>query len=75
VRCARCAEIKNVPSNRHHDVPFRLMHRPRPLSSDRNAARVSPERRDGVEGGGTQTQGVSITGETLFGPAEVFPVV
>jgi RNA-directed DNA polymerase len=36
----------------------------------RNAARISPERRDGVEGGGTQTQRISTTGETLFGPAE-----
>ena len=36
----------------------------------RKAARISPERRDGVEGGGTQTQRISTTGETLFGPAE-----
>src|SRR6516225_3219612 len=36
----------------------------------RNTARVSPERRDGVEGGGTQTQRISTTGETLFGPAK-----
>ena len=39
----------------------------------RNAARISPERRDGVEGGGTQTQRISTTGETLFGPAEPTP--
>ena len=40
---------------------------------DRNAARVSPARRDGVEGGGTQRQRISTTGETLFGPAEATP--
>src|SRR5215469_541115 len=39
----------------------------------RNAARISPERRDGVEGGSTQTQRISTTGETLFGPAEATP--
>ena len=39
-------------------------------ATDRNAARVSPVRRDGVEGGGTQRQRISTTGETLFGPAE-----
>src|SRR5215469_6351389 len=42
-------------------------------ATDRNAARVSPVRRDGVEGGGTQTQRISTTGETLFGPAEATP--
>src|SRR5437867_1746342 len=40
---------------------------------DRNAARVNPVRRDGVEGGGTQRQRISTTGETLFGPAEATP--
>jgi hypothetical protein len=40
---------------------------------DRNAARVSPARRDGVEGGGTQRQRISTAGETLFGPAEATP--
>jgi len=39
-------------------------------ATDRNAARVSPVRRDGVEGGGTQRQRISTTGETLLGPAE-----
>ena len=39
----------------------------------RNIARVSPDRRDGVEGGGTQRQRISTTGETLFGPAEATP--
>ncbi len=39
----------------------------------RNAARVNPARRDGVEGGGTQRQRISTTGETLFGPAEATP--
>ena len=42
-------------------------------ATDRNAARVNPARRDGVEGGGTQRQRISTTGETLFGPAEVTP--
>src|SRR5215475_367525 len=42
-------------------------------ATDRIAARVSPARRDGVEGGGTQTQRISTTGETLFGPAEATP--
>jgi RNA-directed DNA polymerase len=40
---------------------------------DRNAARVNPVRRGGVEGGGTQRQRISTTGETLFGPAEAAP--
>src|SRR5205809_6960362 len=40
---------------------------------DRNAARVNPVRRGGVEGGGTQRQRISTTGETLFGPAEGTP--
>ena len=40
---------------------------------DRKAARVNPVRRDGVEGGGTQRQRISTTGETLFGPAEAAP--
>ena len=39
-------------------------------ATDRNAARVKPVRRDGVQGGGTQRQRISTTGETLFGPAE-----
>ena len=39
----------------------------------RNAARVKPERRDGVEGVSTQRQCISTTGETLFGPAEATP--
>src|SRR5436190_9032506 len=42
-------------------------------ATDRNAARVNPDRRDGVEGGGTQRQRISTTGETLFGPAEATP--
>ena len=42
-------------------------------ATDRNAARVNPARRDGVEGGGTQRQRISTTGETLFGPAEATP--
>ncbi len=39
-------------------------------ATDRNAARVNPDRRDGVEGGSTQRQRINTTGETLFGPAE-----
>ena len=39
-------------------------------ATDRKAARGNPVRRDGVEGGGTQTQRISTTGETLLGPAE-----
>jgi len=39
-------------------------------ATDRNMARTNPVRRDGVEGGGTQRQRISTTGETLFGPAE-----
>ena len=42
-------------------------------ATDRNAARVNPVRRDGVEGGGTQRQRIDTTGETLFGPAEATP--
>ena len=42
-------------------------------ATDRNAARVNPERRDGGEGGSRQRQRISTTGETLFGPAEVTP--
>jgi len=34
---------------------------------------VKPVRRDGVQGGGTQRQRISTTGETLFGPAEATP--
>jgi Reverse transcriptase (RNA-dependent DNA polymerase) len=41
--------------------------------TDRNTARTDPIRRDGVEGGGTQRQRISTTGETLFGPAEATP--
>src|SRR5450432_1654843 len=36
----------------------------------RRTARVKPNRRDGVSGGGTQRQTIELTGETLFGPAE-----
>ena len=42
-------------------------------ATDRNIARANPVRRDGVEGGGTQTQRISTTGETLFGPAGATP--
>src|SRR6266478_6118149 len=42
-------------------------------ATDRNNARTNPVRRDGVEGGGTQRQRISTTGETLFGPAEATP--
>jgi RNA-directed DNA polymerase len=42
-------------------------------ATDRNAARVNPVRRDGVQGGGTQRQHIDTTGETLFGPAEAAP--
>ena len=42
-------------------------------ATDRNAARVNPARRDGVQGGGTQRQRISTTGETLFDPAEATP--
>lgn len=41
--------------------------------TDRNTASTNPIRRDGVEGGGTQRQRISTTGETLFGPGEVTP--
>jgi hypothetical protein len=43
-------------------------------ATDRSAARVNPDRRDGVEGGSTQRQRISTTGETLFGPAEATPI-
>ena len=36
----------------------------------RSTARMEPNRRDGVSGGGTQRQTIQLTGETLFGPAE-----
>src|SRR5947209_18382282 len=42
-------------------------------ATDRSIARTNPVRRDGVQGGGTQTQRISTTGETLFGPAEETP--
>jgi RNA-directed DNA polymerase len=42
-------------------------------ATDRNNARINPARRDGVEGGGTQRQRISTTGETRFGPAGVAP--
>ena len=42
-------------------------------ATDRNAARVNPVCRDGVEGGGTQRQSINTTGETRFGPAEATP--
>src|SRR5580704_4785169 len=42
-------------------------------ATDRNTARMEPVCRDGVEGGGTQRQCISTTGETLFGPAEATP--
>jgi len=42
-------------------------------ATDWNQARVDPVRRDGVEGGGTQRQRISTTGETLFGPVEATP--
>ena len=40
---------------------------------DRDKARVNPIYRGGVEGGGTQRQRISTTGETLFGPTEATP--
>lgn len=39
----------------------------------RSTARMEPNRRDGVSGGGTQRKSVKLTGETLFGPAEESP--
>src|SRR6266851_7842908 len=39
----------------------------------RNAARVIPGRRDGVQGVSTQRKHIDTTGETLFGPAEATP--
>jgi len=39
-------------------------------ATDRSTARMDPARRDGVQGGGTQRQRISTTGETRFGPAE-----
>src|ERR1700693_3794728 len=42
-------------------------------ATDLDIARTNPARRDGVEGGGTQRQRISTTGETLFGPAEATP--
>ena len=39
----------------------------------RSAARMEPNRRDGVSGGSTQRQTIQLTGETLFGPAEEAP--
>jgi Reverse transcriptase (RNA-dependent DNA polymerase) len=38
--------------------------------TDRNTASTNPTRRDGVEGGGTQRQRISTTGETPSGPME-----
>jgi retron-type reverse transcriptase len=38
-----------------------------------SAARGTLVRRDGVQGGGTQRQRISTTGETLFGPVEATP--
>src|ERR1700757_676672 len=40
---------------------------------DRTTARVNPACRDGVQGGGTQRQRISTTGETRVGPAEATP--
>jgi hypothetical protein len=54
---------KNQPSGSSEAKPV----------TDRNIARTSPIRRDGVEGGGTQRQRISTTGETLFGPGEATP--
>ena len=42
-------------------------------ATDRSTARETLVRRDGVQGGGTQTQRISTTGETRFGPAEATP--
>src|SRR5260370_25649116 len=42
-------------------------------ATDRSTARMEPVRRDGVEGGGTERQRISTTGETRFGPAEATP--
>ena len=39
-------------------------------ATGRNIARTNPVCRDGVQGGGTQRQRISTTGETRFGPAE-----
>ena len=39
----------------------------------RNSARVHPDRRDGVQGGGTRRKRIKLTGETLFGPWEETP--
>ena len=39
--------------------------------TDGSLASNAPVRRDGVQGGGTRRQRTRITGETLFGPAEV----
>ena len=41
--------------------------------TDRSIAGIALTRRDDVEGGGTQRQRISTTGETLFGPGEVTP--
>jgi len=42
-------------------------------ATDRNAVRVNPDRRDGVQGGGTPRQHIDTTGEALCGPAEATP--
>jgi len=42
-------------------------------ATDRSAASNSSVRRDGVKGGGTRRQRITLTGETLFGPAEETP--
>jgi RNA-directed DNA polymerase len=39
----------------------------------RSTARMEPDCRDGVSGGGTRRQTIELTGETLFGPAEETP--
>jgi len=42
-------------------------------ATDRSTARSYPDRRDGVEDGGTQTQHIQLTGEALSGPPEKTP--
>ena len=39
----------------------------------RKLAGEHPDRRDGVQGGGTRRKRIKLTGETLFGPAEPTP--
>lgn len=42
-------------------------------ATSRSTARETPNRRDGVQDGGTRRKHIRLTGETLFGPPEEIP--